>query len=79
MTEREMKDEIERLRAELAEANKSRERLREMICAILPVAPPEVMEREIEEMMRNPPSDITDIIADMMSDRSEGEGRQIPA
>ena len=65
MNEQELRDENERLRRGLAEATKSRDRLREMICAILPVEPPDVIEKEIEEMMSKPARGIDDIIEEL--------------
>jgi hypothetical protein len=78
MSEKEMLQEIERLRRELAEANESRNRLREMICAILPVDPPDVTEKLVLEMMQQPAQGIEDIIADLRRDEPP-QGHQIPA
>jgi hypothetical protein len=65
MDEQEVRQEIERLRRELADVTKSRDRLREMICDILPVDSPEVMEALVLEMMAQPARGIEDIIADL--------------
>jgi len=81
MTEPEMREEIERLRRELAIANTSRERLREMLCMVLAVPPPDIMEKEIEEMMKQPMFGIEDIIEELRRDGPDGwtEGHPIPA
>jgi hypothetical protein len=78
MSEQEMLAEIDRLRRELAEATESRNRLRELVCAILPVDPPDVTEKLVLEMMQQPAQGIDDIIADLRRDEPP-HGRQIPA
>jgi hypothetical protein len=67
MSEQEMLQEIERLRRELADMTKSRDRLREMIYAIVPLDSPDVTEELILEMMQQPAQGIDDIIADLRS------------
>ena len=81
MSERELLEENERLRRELADMTKSRERLREMVCALFPVDPPEVTEKLVLEMMQQPLCGIEDIIEDLLRDNPSDsrEGRQIPA
>ena len=69
MTLQELRDENERLRRELEMVNKSCGRLREMICAILPVDPPELMEKQIQDMMKQPVTGIDDIVEELL--RSE--------
>jgi hypothetical protein len=71
MSEQEMMQEIERLRRELETANRSRERLREIVCAILPLDPLQVMEKQIQKMMQGPVFGIEDIIADLRQDVAE--------
>ena len=51
MSEKEMAQEIERLRHELVEVTRSRDRLREMICKLWPV--PEITPEEFERMLKN--------------------------
>ncbi len=79
MNEQEMQQEIERLRRELADVTKSRDRLREMICDILPMDSPEVTEALVLEMMEQPAQGIEDIIAELRRDEPPQQGRQIPA
>jgi hypothetical protein len=81
MSEQELLQENERLRRELEAANKSRERLREIVCALLPVDPPEVMERQVQEMMQGAVYGIEDIIADLLQKEpdSPSANRSIPA
>lgn len=81
MNENEMREEIERLRRELDAANKSRERLREMVFAFFPIDPPEVMEKRVEEMMQQPMKGIDDIITELMADERDStqNGQSIPA
>ena len=80
MSEQEMLNEIERLRGELETANKSRERLREMLCLVLPVDPPEVTEKLVLEMLQQPVYGIEDIIADLRDGPNSSQtSRPIPA
>jgi endonuclease YncB( thermonuclease family) len=79
MSEKEMLEKIERLQRELAEANKSRDRLREMLCAVFPVDSPDVMEAMVVEMMQHPMQGIDDIIEELQRDEPPGQNRQIPA
>jgi hypothetical protein len=79
MTEQQLLQENERLRRELAEANKSRERLREMLCAFFPLDPPDVLEKQVLEMMQQPMHGIEDIIAELHCDEPPEKNRQIPA
>ncbi len=79
MSEHEMLQEIERLQRELAGANKSRERLREMVCAFFPIDAPDVMEKQVLEMMRQPMHGIDDIIEELQRDGPPEQNRQIPA
>jgi DNA repair exonuclease SbcCD ATPase subunit len=81
MIEQELRNENERLRRELAEAAKSRERLREMVCALMPVDSPDVLEKQIQEMMKLPVHGIDDIIEELSRDErsSPQKSRPIPA
>lgn len=81
MTEQELRDENERLRRELETANKSRERLRAMICTILPVDSPELMEKQIQEMMKQPMVGIDDIVEELLREElgNPQKNQQIPA
>jgi hypothetical protein len=81
MSEQEMMNEIERLTRELEAANKSRDRLREMLCVILPMDSPEVTEKLVLEMMQQPVHGIEDIIADLLREEPDGSqtSRPIPA
>ena len=81
MNEQELREENERLRRELAEVTKSRERLREIVCAITPVDPSDVMESMVQEMMQRPVHGIDDIIEDLRRDQpgASKTGKQIPA
>jgi hypothetical protein len=81
MNEQELREENERLHRELAEKTKSRERLRELVCALMPVNSPDVMEKQVQEMMKLPVHGIDDIIEELWRDDRDAahQNQPIPA
>lgn len=80
MNEKEMREEIDRLRLELEIANKSREQLRAIISMFVPREPPEEIEKQLEEAMkrRGRGPGIQEIIDDLLRDEPR-QDQQIPA
>jgi hypothetical protein len=67
MSEQEMMSEIERLRIQVADLTRSRERLVKWLCQALRFeTDPEVLEREIKEMEYLPPRDVNDVLRDLL-------------
>ena len=65
MNEQELREENERLRRELAKMTASRERLMTWLCQALNFKP--MSEEEIDEMMKRPGQDISDLLRDLLS------------
>ncbi len=64
MSENEMAQEIERLREELAEMTKSRDRLCTWLCQAMRLAP--MTNEELEEMRDRPGKDVQELLRDLM-------------
>ena len=80
MNENEMSQETERLRRELDEVTKSRDRWIELARAMFNLGPQEDMEKELQDLMNQPSYRIDDIIEDLRREpESPKQGKQIPA
>jgi cell division septum initiation protein DivIVA len=67
MNEQELREENERLRRQVAELTKSRERLLDWLCQALRFeTDPEVLEKEMEEMLRQPGRDAFDLLREVL-------------
>ena len=67
MSEQEMREDNERLRRQVAELTKSRERLLNWLCQALRFeTDPEVLAKEIEELLRQPPHDAFDVLREVL-------------
>lgn len=67
MTEHEMQNEIERLRRELAEVTKSRDRMRVWLCQSLGFeTDPDALEQELKEMETQSVREIGDLLRDIL-------------
>ncbi len=67
MNEQELRDENERLRRQVEDLTKSRERLLEWLCQALRFEnDPKVLEKEIEEMLLQPHRDAFDVLREVL-------------
>ena len=68
---------IERLRQELAVAKSERTWVHRIVCRLLPIDDPDVVEKQVLEMMQQPRYGIEDIIQELLAD--DQPSNQIPA